>query len=162
MSPVLCRVSAHLKGAHALPASQLKHLCGLPQWNPGASFSLQYTIARCLPTAAAAAKALSSMQRFAFTPLDTPWGTLSIGVEYSASAALSLLEQLSVPAVHPQVITDYVGGQQVRSCPSPQQILAFLLVMMAWSQWAELCLPALICCHQAAWLMSDCISVHTI
>ncbi|KAK9803839.1 hypothetical protein WJX73_005890 [Symbiochloris irregularis] len=85
--------------------------------NPGASFSLQYTIARSPPSAAAAGKALSSMQRFAFTPLDTPWGTLSMGVQYSASAALSLLEQMSAPVAHPQVITDYVGGQQASGRP---------------------------------------------
>ena len=71
------------------------------------------------------------MKHFAFTPIETPHGALSMEVHYNMSATLTL-EQMRVPAAQPQIIFDYVGSQQVLP----------VLIRLCWAAMAR--------CHDTA------------
>ncbi|KAK9823656.1 hypothetical protein WJX72_004459 [[Myrmecia] bisecta] len=81
--------------------------------NRGNSFSLSYRLSRGRSAEAGPGSRIGSrMQTFPFTPIETPYGSMRMGVDYAPSATVTILEQTTSAPALPQIISDYIGGGQ--------------------------------------------------
>ncbi len=92
------------------------------QSNKANPFSIQYRLSAGDPTTASERLPAHRMQNFAFAPIETPFGFLTIAVDYRPSTSVTIMEQTNSPAPRPQIITDYIGGGD-RSPSRPRSTL---------------------------------------
>jgi Autophagy-related protein 13 len=99
----LCIPAKHQAGAGA--QGSRARVCGLQRERSVSS--IRHRISTILP---AERRLVGVMQRFSFSPIETPYGALQMAVDYSPSATVTLLEGMTSPAPLPQIIADYIGG----------------------------------------------------
>ena len=89
------------------------------QRNSSSSARLGFCLLKGNQSNTGATKA-THFRHFSFTPLDTPYGQFRMEVDYAPAAAVNFLEQSTSPKHQPEIISDYVRGEQ----PADKQQMA--------------------------------------